>query len=393
MRHLHVYAGPFPSHQGTQVAIAGLLQGQVAIGDAVVLRCWAGGVGAAPAGVEVRRLPGGRSLRSGPSLARGPLGAALAIALRRDLRERWDAVHLHHVEAALLGAALRGVFRVHHQHTCLAEELPAYPGLGAGAGRIGAALDAACARGGDLTVALSPRGAALARAAGARDVLVLPPSVEALPALEERDARRALGLEDGRWVAYTGNLDGYQDLDRLVAAVALAGARLVVATADDPGGLRAAAARAGLAPERLRVVVGRDPALGWRALAASRALVVPRARCAGYPMKALNALALGRPVVAGPGALAPGPGIARAADDDVGALAAAIRTLLDDPATADRLGAEGRAWALAQGHPARAAALGAVLRARVIGPSRAGSNEDRPSHEIAPESSPRSNSC
>jgi glycosyltransferase involved in cell wall biosynthesis len=268
---------------------------------------------------------------------------ALAAALADDLREPWDAVHLHHVEAPLLGPAVRGPVRVHHLHTCLAEELPTYAGMGLAGAAVGALLDRACARGADLTVALSERGAALARGWGAGRAIVIRPGVEPAPDLAADEARRALGIAGDRWIAYTGNLDGYQDLERLLRAAALADLQLLVATGARLDPLRAAARRAGLPERRLKVVQTRDHAAVQRVLAASVAAVVPRARCAGFPMKALNALAAGRPLVALRGALDPMPGVVLVDRPTPEALAAALAALLADPARAAALGSRGRA--------------------------------------------------
>lgn len=343
MRILHAYAGPFPSHQGTQVYLRGLLGAQAARGHDVSLRCWAGGVGPSPEGVEIRRLPplpGSFNLRSGPSVARGPLALAMALALQRDLRERWDALHLHHVEAPLL--APRGAApRVHYLHTELREELPDYargPMLRRSMRGVGAWLDRRCARGADLILALSEEGAAVARAAGAREVTWIPPGVEPMrPALP-------LGDRDSSWVLYLGNLDRYQEVDLLLREVARTGLSLRVCTGCDPTPLSRVAQSMGIPPQRLDLRRCRSLESAKAAIDISALGVVPRRECAGFPMKVLPFLAMGRPVVGWAGAVPDLPGIVavRGEENELGEW---LSGLVADPERARRIGAEGRAHA------------------------------------------------
>jgi glycosyltransferase involved in cell wall biosynthesis len=163
MRILHVYAGPFPTHQGTQVYLRGLLGAQAALGHAVHLRCWADGDGTPVPGVHLRRLPRlpGATRRSGPSWGRLPRGPALVAALRSDLREGWDRIHAHHVEATLAARSLGAGPLVVHPHTALAWELPTFVSRGRRlAARAGRLLDRRVARAGEVAVALSQIGRA-----------------------------------------------------------------------------------------------------------------------------------------------------------------------------------------------------------------------------------------
>lgn len=348
MRILHVYAGPFPSHQGTQVYLAGLLGAQASLGHEVHLRCWGGGVGPVPGGVRVRRLARGSSLRSGPSLARAPLAWALHRALQRDLREPFDVLHLHHVEAPFLGRGARAPVRVHHLHTALSEELPAY---GAAAGRsamawLGGVADRALVRCADATLALSPRGARLARRWGARRAAWVAPGVEEVSPIDPDRARAALGLRDGPWMVYAGNLDGYQRIDRLLALAARTGHPLLVVTGSPLGALLREAARCGVRPDRLRAIHTRDHAVVQQAIAAGAVGVIPRTRCAGFPMKALNFLAQGRPVIVDAAAMAEHPGVIRV---ERSGLDAALCELLRSPERARALGEAGRLRVRARG--------------------------------------------
>jgi len=326
MRLLHVYAGPFPSHQGTQAYLAQLLRAQVRQGHRVSLRCWSGGVGPVPPGVEVRRLParpGSERLKSGPHPSRAPLALDLLRAVRRDLRQPFDLVHAHHVEAPLLARLVGARPLIHHLHTALSEELPTY---GVPGGRlVGAALDRACVRLAHGTLALSERGASLARRWGARRALSVPPGLPEVRGHADR-ARERFDLPE-HVIVYTGNLDAYQELDRLVRAAASHDLPVLVVTGDDPASLLRQARQAGA--HRLRAIRTRALADHLDLLAAATVSVVPRSRLAGVPIKLLNSLAVGTPGVVVQGAVDAWPGVVQA---PAAALGATLQTLLADPA-------------------------------------------------------------
>ncbi|WP_158372710.1 glycosyltransferase [Cellulosimicrobium cellulans] len=200
----------------------------------------------------------------------------------------------------------------------------------------------------------------VARGVPAERITVVPNGVDprllTLPDQGPRRARRALGLpEDGFWVGTVSSVVDYEGLGTLVDAVALLRARGVDARACVVGDgvalpeLRRRAAAAGVAGSVLlpgRVPAGAAPR--WhRAL---DAFVVPRrdlAVCRSVtPLKPVEAMALGRPVVASDlPALAEvvpdGAGL-RVPPDDPAALAAALAGLRDDPAAAAALVAAGR---------------------------------------------------
>lgn len=191
-------------------------------------------------------------------------------------------------------------------------------------------------------------------------ITVVPNGVDdrllALPHREPADCRRDLGLpEQGFWVGTVSSLVGYEGLDTLIDAVALLRA--------DGLDVRACLAGDGVArPELERrahragvddavVFPGRVPAADaarWhRAL---DVFVVPRRDlevCRRVtPLKPVEAMALGRPVVASDlpalaEVLAGGAGLL-VAPDDAAALADALATLHADPARRASLAAAGR---------------------------------------------------
>lgn len=354
-----VGAFPFPSFQGTQVYAQGMARALRRAGIDLRLATYAYGAGAWPDDlprVEVARVPGAGSLRSGPSLGKLALDAALVGACVRALPEV-DLVHAHHAEAALVARAAMGGRRVplvYNLHTSLGEELPVYlpAAVGPLAAAAGAGLDRLLVRLADACVAPSARGAALLGAWGARRALGVLPGVDPteLRGGDAARARAAWRLGEGPWVLYAGNADAYQDLDVLLEAMArVPEAGLLALSAAPFDAFAAPARRAGLPEARLRVTGAADlPALR-DALAVAALAAVPRTVCAGFPMKLLNQLAAGVPTVVARGSAQPIDGQRVVPDHDPAAMAAAIRQLLADPPAAARLGAAGAA-AVSAGH-------------------------------------------
>jgi glycosyltransferase involved in cell wall biosynthesis len=369
---LMVAAMGFPAGQGSQVYVGGMCRALVAAGCRVRLATYGHGDGRWPEGVErvpVRRVPW-QTLTSGPHPSKALQDAALVEGLVRALRrERVDVVHAHHVEApALARLAMRvaGVRRplVINPHTSLAEELPTYLPTWVPSrwtARAGEATDRAIAGLGDAGVALSPRAAALLRSWGATRVLEVAPGVDP-DELRGGDAARAVerwSLVGRSWVVYAGTTDAFQDLDVLVAAVArLPEAGLLVVSAGDASSIEGMGRSAGLSASRLRVVSGASFADTKDALAAAAVCALPRRRCAGFPMKVLNHLMLGKVTVAAAESAPPLEGVLPVPGGDVAAMAGALQAVLDDPEAAADLGAAGRRAALARhGWPSAARRL------------------------------------
>lgn len=334
---LQVGAFPFPLHQGSQVYVRGLSEALARRGHRVVVACWAGGRGEVR-GVRVVRARGvpGAVERSGPHWSRLPQDLALVAAVRRILREeRVDVVHAHNVEAPVV-ARLAGtrVPLVYGRHTAMEEELPAFL---PGSRLLGRAVDALAPRISDATAALSARGA---RSVPGR-VAVLPPGVdpEEVTGGDGARARARWGLGEGPWVLYTGNTDPYQDLPVLLAAMARVPAGLLLLTGDDPGPLEAEADRLGI---RHRMVRTRALSDLRDALAAATVGALPRARCAGFPIKLLNHLAAGLPTVAAAGSARAIPGVLAVPAGEPEAMAGALRALLKDPPRRERLAGQAR---------------------------------------------------
>lgn len=363
---------PFPTRQGTQNVVREMCSASAEAGrDTHLFTYAAGTTGQEALPFTLHRagdFPRVRSLRSGPSVGKVLLDARMALELAELVRRlRPTVVIAHHVEAAAMASLVTRRF-VFFAHTDLEAELPTYGPATAEAAltRAGAAVDHALARRAAAVATISPlladRMRALAREpARVRFVPAAWPVPTATTDAERAQARRDLGLApDASVVLYAGNLDAYQDWERVVDAFArlanqVPDARLLVGTASDRAPLDAATRRAGVAT---RVSVHAiDTEVARRCLhAAADVAAVPRRAPGGLPVKLLDALARGTPCVVTPTATAGlcfGAAVHRAGGDDAAALARAVRDVLGDAGVRRDLGAAGRAYVAEQHSRAR----------------------------------------
>lgn len=314
MRVAMALAAPFPTSQGSQVYVKGMARGLRAVGVDVHVVCYGDGEG--DPGVPVVRIPhppGYHRRRSGPDVVKPFLDVALAARLRTlDV----DLVHAHNYEA-LAAALASGKPVVYTNHNLLAKELPTYFRRGRRVARaLGALADRELPRRADAVVAIHAQAGAALRALGCAHVEVVPPGLE--PGEFEGVTPRRAG--PGRWVVYAGNLDAYQDLDVLRAAMALLpDHRLLVVTSSPctwPGAT---------------VVQPRDWAEARDWIAGADVAALPRTLGGGFPIKLLNYLALGVPVVVAAGSAQGLPGEVVVPDREVPAFAAALRGAVTRP--------------------------------------------------------------
>jgi glycosyltransferase involved in cell wall biosynthesis len=415
MRLLVAGAFPYPHDQGSQVY---LQEQAIALRDAgaeVTLLTYGGaiGPGAVPPGREPaehwRALDGfdhrtvpewlrPGSLRSGPNLRKPLADLALAAMLNDALssarhgNDAFDAILTHNAEATLVAlASMRrraGPPIVYCAHTLLEQELRTYANaleslgisrsrtrLGTprwamrGLDRIGGALDRHVSTRVDGWIALTHSARrVIERRAKAPGCVIPPPLPDPVPTSDPTCADRVcrrLGLVPGRFFLYVGNLDGYQALETLEEA-----AGILAEGGDDPPTIvvashrRRAIARARASsppPARGLTVRWLDSAREMQALlGAARACVVPRRIEGGFPIKLVNALALGTPPVVfqtSDWGLEDGrSALACRGERPAAALARAIERLSRDDALAARLGAGARALYLERHRPERVAA-------------------------------------
>jgi glycosyltransferase involved in cell wall biosynthesis len=354
-----VAACPFPYPRGTPVRILRQAEGLAARGHRVHVVTYHLGHGPAPAGVSLHRIapvPSYTRVAPGPSVAKLlRLDPMLRRLLARILGEhRIDVVHAHHYEGLLVARTTRSRPRplIYDAHTLLASELSSFVGrvprrLVDAAGRL---IDRIAPRLADHTVTVTDQirerlvdglGYPAGRVTTVRNGVELelfagtppPPSAPGRP----------------RRLVFAGNLAGYQRIDLLLRAFAVAAReepelRLVIA-ADDPFEPHFPLAHSlGLGPW-----IDLVPAPPFDELPAFLAeadiCANPRVDCDGMPVKLLNYMAAARPVVsfrsAAPGV--PGEAVRLVTDGDVEAFGAAVLALLRDHAAAAALGRQARA--------------------------------------------------
>lgn len=314
MRSLHVAALPYPAPRGTQAALDAMLRALNEAGHPASLFCYPD-IAAQPHSSlpyrvhRVARIRGPGTLKSGPSFAKLGVDVALAVQLARVVQqEKPELVVAHHVEAALccLRLACPVLFIA---HTSLRTELPTYfpASLGLPLARAGEALDGFLCRRYPGALAVSPMlGAQLSAESGAQvGAIALPwPVPEPISASEREAARGRVGLHEAQSVLlYAGNLDAYQGVEALLeplSRLVRAGEniRWLVASDERPRSdfvgkladfrLSDSTHFVGLSDESSRRLVH----------AAADMVLVPRRAAGGLPIKLLEALARGIPVVA-----------------------------------------------------------------------------------------------
>lgn len=359
-----VAACPFPTLQGSQLLIRRLAQGLRARGHDPIVVTYAEGLEEALAEFPVRRIPrvpGLRALGSGPRPAKLVLDAALLLRLLHVLRrESIEVMHAHNYEAALIGLVARrlsGVPLIYHSHNALAEELPTYfRGRTARrlAGIVGAIADREVPRRADHCIAICRElvGFLRARGVGPQAIEMIAPggSPEEFPACSVAEAatiRARFGFGERPVLLYTGNLDGYQNLELLLASIGLvrqtvSDALLVLATHATPRNLPAHLRRL---PPGVRLVTAGDFATVRDLIQVADLALCPRREWSGFPMKLLNYMAAAKAVVVSAGsakAVRHGVNGIIVDADGADAFAAAVLDLLRDPGRRRQLGAAAR---------------------------------------------------
>ena len=353
-----IAACQFPFPQGSQVLIGQLAAALQRRGHAVRLLTYPDGLGSPPTGVPVHRVPrlSGLGPISGPTSPQKPLLDLLLVRALRRLLRAWpvDVVHAHNIEGlAVALAAVRGRFAgvpvVYHAHNAMSLELHTYfrsrPARRL-AGLVGRWLDAELPRRAGWCIVLNEAAVPYFQERGVERLSCIPAGID-LDEGEAAPARDLLG--PGPLVLYSGNLEPYQDLDLLFdafrqVAAARPAARLVLSTNARAHEWRARAEALGIGGKVL-FVPSDDFSAVRNLLAAADVAVCPRVACLGLPIKLLNYMAAARPIVVSEGSAS---GLRHMEDAwvvpnrDVDGMAAAILSLLDDPALAGRLGQAAR---------------------------------------------------
>ena len=253
-------------------------------------------------------------MRSGPSVMKPAADAALALTAARVIKAHGcDLIHVHNVEGLGVGAVLKlqtALPLVYHAHNAMGPELPTYFRTALAqsfASVVGEVIDRTFPRAADAVIAFDEDHKSLHEVHGIAPerIHVIPPGLlgnELAEPCSEEVERISHHLGEGPWLLYAGNPDGYQNLSLLWESFTLIRAarpdvRLLVA-ANCPeeafeSQLRRLEDRSGVVVHRYRSL----KELGALFSLASVGLC-PRALWTGVPIKLLNYMSVGLPVVA-----------------------------------------------------------------------------------------------
>ncbi len=353
-------AMPYPSGQGTQALVGEISRGLVGRGHEVHLICYGHAAFRRDEPFKIHRLrkiPGYARLRSGPDALKPLLDTMLTRrAVEVIRRTGCRLIHAHNYEGALAGwaaGAICGVPLVYHAHNLMYDELPSYFGswpMRAMAAVVGRGLDLLVPRLAKRVIVMHRRlaDALVARGVPPEKIELVEPGIDTdffTPQwpVDDRD------FSPGPTVAYTGNLDAYQNLPVLFEAMRrvereIPASRLLLATPNDPRTARRLAARHGVS-NLTEIEVVRDAQATRAVLHRCRVAATPRSSWSGFPLKNLNAAAAGVPLVTAYGSaygIEPGRTGLVVADRDPAAFARALCELLAHPDKARAMGAAGR---------------------------------------------------
>jgi glycosyltransferase involved in cell wall biosynthesis len=308
---------PFFEPRGTPFSEFHRIRALTALGHHVDLVTYPFGQTVSMPGLRVFRSlrpPFVHRVNIGPSLAKIPLDALLALsAIRRALTGRYDAIHSHE-EGGLIGAVLAAALRIPHlydMHSSLPQQLTNFAfSRSRLIKQAFLVLERFMIRRSRVVIVICPSLEDTVRAIEphAQTVLIenAPGSAEDEATVEDAAAvRRTFGLPDATPVVlYTGTFEAYQGLELLFDAMAIVrrtrpDARLLLAGGreDQVSRAREQARAAGI--EDVAIFAGERPAPEIPAyLLACDVLVSPRSRGTNTPLKIYQYLRSGRPIVA-----------------------------------------------------------------------------------------------
>ena len=361
-----VAACPFPAPRGTPIRIQRLAEAVAARGHRVHVVTYHYGSGEVAPDLTIHRTPRVRTyhkLAPGPTYVKLALLDPLLIFKLRQVLRRYpvDVIHAHHFEGLLVGQAARlgtGIPLVFDAHTLLMSELPFYRlGLSLRAKRfIAAAFDRHLPVMGDHVVTVTDRirERLLQLRAVSEDGVTVVRNGADLHLFKPHSNRRVRGTTASPTLIFTGNLAPYQGIDLMLRAFRKvldrrSDVRLKIVSDSSFDRYDALAHELGIrsAIDVLQASFEEVP----EQLAAATVAVNPRTDCDGIPVKLLNYMAAGKPVVSFAGSA---PGVRHresgwlVRNGDVEGFAEGALTLMGDVKLADALGSGARRFVEAQ---------------------------------------------
>ena len=389
-----IAACPFPAGHGTPGGIREKAEALVELGHEVHVITYALHQPAPVRGVHIHRIP---SVGRCKDIVVGPtklkiLWDFLLVwkTIQVVLRERIDVLHGINYEGALVGCLAKWFTRrplVYGAVNTMIDELPTYKFiwpllLGRAFAKM---LDWVVPRLADHIVVYTPpiREFLLSKGISAKRISLVRLGIDLsmFDDVPPGDARARMKVDSAPLIAYTGVLNKFQRIDYLLRAMRVVlreipRAKLAfVRTLDDEPqrkqveemAIQEGVSDAVVFPDVIRL--GDLPAY----IAAADTTAVPRPDCPGIPVKLLNFMASGKPVVVTAGSsqgLRDGEEALVTKDHDAEAMGRALVRILRDKALADRLGRRAREAAFE--HYDRRATTGDLVTVyrRVLGRNR-----------------------
>ena len=310
-----VAACPFPTRQGTQVTIKHLSTALAERGHDVHL-CTYGYGEYEPEEVphlilhRTNKIDAG--FRSGPHPLRPAADAALGFTAGRVVKAHdCDLLHVHNVEGLALGAMLKlqsGKPLVYHAHNTMELELPTYYRNSVAQsflGMLGRVIDHSMPRVADAVIVFDERQKEIHESFGIESdkIHVVAPGIDLTELLSVDERKVSLWKEklgSGKWLIYAGNPDRYQNLELLAESLRRLSTRdadikLLVLT-------HHSASDFSVFEPKLRERIRFEGFDSIEDLSAAHRVasvgVCPRIIPTGFPIKVINYLAAGLPVVA-----------------------------------------------------------------------------------------------
>ncbi len=360
-----VAACPFPYPRGTPTRILRLAEALERMGHEIHVVTYHLGDREIEVQIPVHRIrPVGtyKKLSPGPSYQKllflDPLLAKKLLEVLRN--NKIDLIHAHHYEGLIVSAFVRRWTKhplIFDAHTLLESEL-AYYGLGLSARlkrTIGRHLDKRLPKWPDHVIAVTERiRNKLVHDIGLPEekVTVISDGVEREVFFADDRPGRSPRTEGPRHLVFAGNLAAYQRIDLLLKAfreVAMKkdNVRLLMVTDSSFEAYEPLARQLGIRG-LLDIVHSRFEDLPGH-LAGAEIALNPRTECDGIPLKLLNYMAVGKPVVSYEGSascLEHGRTGWIVKNGDISAFAGAVLRLLDDRELASTLGENARQEAL-----------------------------------------------